>query len=65
MGISNARVFATLICIKHLVPNDKHWDEFIKNLSELIKKYPDVRLDYMGFPNDWEHILSGEKLVTI
>lgn len=65
MRISNARVFATLICIKHLVPNDKHWDEFIKNLSELIKKYPDVRLDYMGFPNDWEHILSGEKLVTI
>lgn len=57
-GVSSRRLFATLVCLKHLIPNDKHWTEFVDNISLLIKKYPAVIIKYMGFPENWEEILK-------
>ncbi len=58
-GISSLRVFATLICIKHLIPNDRHWIEFIDTVELLFEKYSDVKIELMGFPPDWKQILTS------
>lgn len=58
MGVGNIRVFATVVCLKHLLPNDRHWSEFIDTIELLFEKYPHVKKELMGFPNgDWKDIL--------
>ena len=49
----NSHIFTTLLCIKRLVPNDEHWEKFIKQISELLEKYPCVNIKRMEFPDDW------------
>ena len=56
-GISNNRVFATFLTLKHILPNDRHWDEFLQTIELLVEKYPSVKLPYIGFPRDWAEIL--------
>ncbi len=56
-GIGNNRIFSVLLCIFHLVPHDTHWTDFINQLEELIHKYPSVKIDTMGFPEDWKEYL--------
>ncbi|MCM1367919.1 MAG: Abi family protein [Roseburia sp.] len=58
-GIGNYRVFATLICLKHLLPNDSHWKKFIVSVGALIEQFPCVNIKLMGFPeHKWLEILS-------
>lgn len=57
-GISSIRVFSTLLCIKHLIPNDRHWIEFVDTAELLFEKYPYVDKKLMGFPDDWIDILK-------
>ena len=57
-GISSIRVFATLLCIKHLITNDQHWTAFVDKLDKLFHKYPHVDKKLMGFPDDWVNILK-------
>ena len=57
-GISSIRVFATLLCIKHLITNDQHWTAFVDKLDKLFHKYPHVDKKLMGFPDDWVNILN-------
>lgn len=59
-GIGNIRVFCVLLCIYHIVPHDDHWHEFVVQLDELIKKYPAVKIETMGFPEDWKDYLIRE-----
>jgi abortive infection bacteriophage resistance protein len=52
--IGNDRMFAVLTVLRYLlryVAPTSHWDE---RLKELFRKYPDVPLRWMGFPDDWE-----------
>ena len=56
-GISNLRVFATLVCMKHLLNKSQEWVEFISEIEVLIAKYPQVRIELMGFPNEWKSFL--------
>ena len=56
-GISNIRIFATLICLKHLLANDRHWREFVETIELLFEKYTHVRIELMGFGADWKDIL--------
>lgn len=58
-GISSVRVYATLLCIKHLVPNDRHWTEFVDTIELLFEKYSHVNKKLMGFPDDWETVLKS------
>lgn len=59
LKVSSLRVFASLICLKHLLPNNDHWHKFIVKVSLLIEDFPCVNPNYMGFPDkDWEIILS-------
>jgi abortive infection bacteriophage resistance protein len=57
-GINNLRVFATLITLKHLLPNDNQWLNFVDNLELLIEKYSNVKLDLIDFPDEWKEYLT-------
>jgi len=56
-GIKNLRVFATLLILKHLLPNDRRWENFVNTVELLIEKYPQVKLKYMDFPQNWKDYL--------
>lgn len=56
--LSNDRIMGTIICLKHLLPNDRHWNEFVDELDLLLKKYPHVKKDRIGFPQNWKEILK-------
>lgn len=60
-GIQNNRIFATLLCFKYLVPEDKHWADFVQETADLLKKYPHVRPELMGFPENWRLLLTKSK----
>ncbi len=57
-GIGNIRIFGVLICFYHLIPHDIHWDDFVDQLGLLIEKYPAVKINTMGFPDEWKSILT-------
>lgn len=57
-GIGNLRFFASLICLKHLLPNDKHWKSFVKKLKKLMKKFPCAQRTHLGIPaGNWVRLL--------
>ena len=56
-GIKNIRVFGVLLCIKHLNTKDPHWNDFVNSIAELIEKYPSVKIETMGFPDNWKDYL--------
>ena len=58
--IGNNRVFATLICIKHLLKDNEKWEIFVGDLEELINKYDNVRISTMGFPENWKELLISK-----
>ena len=59
IGIENNRIFAVLLCMKYLLKNDSDWILFVRTLKSLICKYPEVEIDTMGFPNNWEDELTA------
>ena len=52
------QLFAYLIVIKKLVPDENVWETFLDKLVGLEIKYPFVRLDYYGFVGDWKKVLG-------
>lgn len=58
-GIRNNRIYASLICLKHLLPNNEHWEKFIANIDLLLNDFPFVDIKLMGFPSppNWQTIL--------
>lgn len=56
-GISNLRVFATLLCMKHILKNNNHWKDFVDQIELLFEKYTSVKPKLMGFPNNWKKLL--------
>lgn len=61
LKIGNFRIFAILICLKHLIPNDRHWNNFVDNIQLLFDKYPEVDERCMGFPKNWKQLLLQQK----
>lgn len=59
-GIGNNRVFGVLLCMKHILKNDKHWNQYVDQVDELIQKYEKVDIKTMGFPDDWRVLLKIE-----
>ena len=57
----NDRVFSTLICLKHLLPNDRHWIDYIDLIEMLFEKYSSVNITLMGFESNWKEILMSYK----
>ena len=60
-NISSIRIFGILCCMKHLLPGDEHWKEYVDTLASLFEKYPHVDISTMGFPENWHEILLENK----
>lgn len=57
--LDNRRIFGVMTCISKLVCHDGHWEEFVDQLEALINKYPAVRIETMGFPDNWmDHLTT-------
>lgn len=54
----NDRIFSTLICLKLLLPNDRHWLEYLDLIEILFEKYPNVNISLMGFESNWKNVLQ-------
>lgn len=60
LNIDNSHIFSTLICLSHLMPQDVHWLSFVDQIELLIENYPYVKIELMGFPDNWKSILLNE-----
>ena len=60
-GIGNNRIFGVLLCLKHLLKNDSHWNFFVENIELLFEKYESVDIKTMGFPENWKELLEMKK----
>lgn len=56
-GIGNNRVFGVMLCMKHLLKQDKHWKFFVDEFETLLDKYEGIDIKTMGFPTDWKALL--------
>ena len=55
--IRNYTIYAVLLCMKHLLKNDTHWNLFVDNIELLFNKYDNVQIKTMGFPTNWKELL--------
>ncbi|MBP1904218.1 abortive infection bacteriophage resistance protein [Paenibacillus turicensis] len=63
LRIKQNRIFAHLYVLKHLIPEQKKWNNFVIRLEALLNEYNDfIELERIGFPEDWEAILIKQKL---
>lgn len=58
-GIGNNRIFGVLLCMKHLLKGDRHWNQFVDEIKLLFEKYESVDKKTMGFPEDWKELLEA------
>ena len=56
-GIGNNRIFCILLCMKHILKNDTHWNFYVQDIETLIDKYEKVDIKTMGFPENWKDLL--------
>lgn len=58
-GIRNNRIFGVLLCLKHLLMNDRHWNLFVERIELLFEKYESVEIKNMGFSDNWKELLQA------
>lgn len=58
VGIGNNRIYGVLLCLKHLLENDVHWNLFVDKIELLFDKYQYVKISTMGFPENWRELLQ-------
>lgn len=57
--LKNTKIFAYILAMKYLIADSEIWNNFLINLKELINNYIDfLDLNSIGFPDNWEQILS-------
>lgn len=59
-GIGNNRIYGVLLCLKHLLKRDMHWDIFVDKIELLFDKYESVDVSTMGFPQNWKEQLINK-----
>lgn len=57
MGIENNRIYGVLLCMKHLLHHDSHWNLFVEKIETLFEKYECVQIKTMNFTDNWKEIL--------
>lgn len=57
-GIGNNRIFGVLLCLKHLLKGDDHWNLFVDKIELLFDKYESVDIKTMGFTEKWKELLE-------
>lgn len=59
-GIGNNRIYGVLLCFKHLLKHDSHWNQFVDDIELLFDKYESVQISTMGFPKNWKELLQSK-----
>ena len=57
-GIGNNRIFGVLLCLKHLLKSNEHWNLFVDKIELLFDKYESVDIKTMGFTENWKELLE-------
>ena len=57
-GIGNNRIFGVLLCLKHLLKSNDHWNLFVDKIELLFDKYESVDIKTMGFTENWKELLE-------
>ena len=57
-GIGNNRIFGVLLCLKHLLKSNDHWNLFVDKIELLFDKYESVDIKTMGFTEKWKELLE-------
>ncbi len=57
-GVDNRTFFSVLFIIGKLRSKDTEWISFITSLAALIENYSVVDISRLGFPNNWDDILT-------
>ena len=57
-GIGNNRIFGVLLCMKHILKKDAHWNQYVDQIEQLVDKYEIVDVKTMGFPMNWKELLQ-------
>lgn len=57
-GIGNNRMFGVLLCMRHILLHDKHWNLYVDQIEALIEKYEKVDVRTMGFTDNWKELLE-------
>lgn len=53
------KLFPVILTLKRMLNNDTRWTAFVNRLKLLLSDYQDVvRLSFLGFPRDWQKVLS-------
>lgn len=57
------RLFSQIIVLKYLYPDPSSWNNNFKaGISALLEAYlPDIELAHIGFPDDWEDLLTASE----
>lgn len=58
VGIGNNRIFGVLLCLKHLLKSNDHWNLFVDKIELLFDKYESVDIKTMGFTENWKELLE-------
>lgn len=53
------KLFPVLLVIKRMTNTEKEWCAFHGSLLQLIEEYPEANLSFMGFPVNWQTVLSA------
>lgn len=62
-GIGNNRIFGVLLCMKQILKNDAHWNQYVDQIDMLIDKYEKVDVKTMGFPGNWKELLKNKSWI--
>jgi len=60
LGLKNDRAFIYIFILKKLIIDKEVWRTFFYQLEKMTLKYPVVKLDYLGFPENWRELLKPE-----
>ena len=63
-GIGNNRIFGVLLCMKQILKNDAHWNQYVEQIDMLIDKYEKVDVKTMGFPGNWKELLKNTWIIN-
>lgn len=55
------KVFPVLLAMKRMNTDKELWIRFHTGLVKLIKKHPEAKLDFMGFPPNWKRLLEADR----
>ncbi len=47
-----------MVCLRNILPRDRYRYDFIDLIETLFDKYPNVKVELMGFPADWKEVLK-------